>query len=253
MLDITISEMNDEDEDVNTVKAGNEVVRHANDAADAQVIRTDKINTVLFDLDGTLSDSASGILWSMRAAFEEHGIAWLDDETANSLLGPPFHVTLPPLVGAHRLESVVAAYRRTYVDQHAMFDTSLYPGIVEVLESLHGRGFRLAVATSKPEPLALRIVEHLGIASWFKTIGGDTLDEQRGSKALVVGEVLRRLDVNDPATVAMVGDRHHDVDGARAHRVGCFGALWGYGSHDELAGAGAIAVCTQAVDLLDHL
>ncbi len=231
----------------------NPVIKETNYAFETPKICADKVNTVLFDLDGTLSDSAPGILRSMRVAFEEHGIAWLDEVTAKSLLGPPFHVTLPPLVGAHRVESVVSAYRRTYVDEHAMFDTSLYPGIGEVLESLHRRGLRLAVATSKPEPLAIRIVEHLGIASWFTTIGGDTFDGQRGSKALVVGEVLHRLNVSDPTTVAMVGDRHHDVDGAQAHGVGCFGALWGYGSHDELHSAGAIAICAQAVDLLDHL
>ena len=131
-----------------------------------------------------------------------------------------------------------------------MFDTSLYDGIVDVITSLHRRGFQLAIATSKPEPLAVEILEFLGVAHWFTTIGGDTLEGHRGSKALVVGEVLDRLGSPPPSSVLMVGDRHHDVEGAREHGVMCIGALWGYGSVAELEAAGAWAICTEPAELL---
>jgi phosphoglycolate phosphatase len=211
------------------------------------------IDTVLFDLDGTLSDSAPGILASLRASFAEAGLDWVDADTARSLLGPPFWHSLPPLVGEERVEQVVTAYRRHYVEGGAMFDTTCYDGVAEVLDTLAGRGYRLAVATSKPEPHAGRIVAHLGLEPYFSTVGGDTLDGGRDSKALVVGEVLRRLGDPDPDTVLMVGDRSHDVLGAAAHGVHCAGALWGYGSAAELTAAGALRLCASPAEVLQLL
>ncbi|HST49008.1 HAD hydrolase-like protein [Jatrophihabitans sp.] len=211
------------------------------------------IDTVLFDLDGTLSDSAPGILGALRASFAEAGLGWVDPDTARSLLGPPFWHSLPPLVGEERVEAVVEAYRRHYVTDGAMFDTTCYDGVLEVLQDLTGRGYRLAVATSKPEPHASEIVAHLGLAGFFVTIGGDTLDGARDSKALVVGEVLRRLGEPDPARVLMVGDRSHDVLGAAAHGLACAGALWGYGTAAELTAAGAVRLCAKPAEVLELL
>jgi phosphoglycolate phosphatase len=211
-----------------------------------------RYQVVLLDLDGTLSDSAPGILDSLRLAFDEVGVPWVDQDTARALLGPPFWHSLPPLVGAERVDEVVASYRRHYW-AGAMLRTTCYPGVPELLAGLAGRGLRLAVATSKAEPQAIRIVEHLGLAGYFETICGDTLDGQRDSKALVVGEALRRLGRPDPARVLMVGDRSHDVLGAAAHAVDCAGALWGYGSVTELTMAGALRLCEQPADLLEFV
>jgi phosphoglycolate phosphatase len=213
----------------------------------SQAVRYD---TVLFDLDGTLSDSAPGILGSLRKSFAEAGLDWVDEVTARSLLGPPFWHSLPPLVGEDRVPAVVESYRRHYVDDAAMFDTTRYDGVLEVLTELTDRGVRLAVATSKPELYAIQIVAHLGLAEFFETVGGDTLDGGRDSKALVVGEVLSRLGNPDPATVLMVGDRSHDVLGASAHGVGCAGALWGYGTAEELSAAGALRLCSRPAEVL---
>ncbi|HET6211011.1 MAG TPA: HAD hydrolase-like protein, partial [Jatrophihabitans sp.] len=205
---------------------------------------------VLLDLDGTLSDSALGILQSLRLAFDEVGVPWVDQATARALLGPPFWHSLPPLVGADNVDRVVASYRRHYWGG-AMLRTTCYPGVAELLAELAGRELRLAVATSKAEPQAVRIIEHLGLTAYFETVCGDTLDGRRDSKALVVGEALRRLGRPDPSQVLMVGDRSHDVLGAAAHGIGCAGALWGYGSVAELAAAGALRLCEQPVDLLE--
>lgn len=208
------------------------------------------VEVVLFDLDGTLSDSAPGILASLRHAFEVHGIQALSPEQERELLGPPFYESLPPIVGADLLAAVIDAYRYHYGTQ-GMFDTVAYDGIADVVTALRGRGVTLGVATSKPEPYAFPILERLGLADAFATICGDTLDAARPTKALVVGEALRRL--GDPArgSVLMVGDRMHDVDGSAAHGIACLGAGWGYGTPAELAGARA--VFAEPRDLLDAL
>lgn len=206
---------------------------------------------VLFDLDGTLSDSAPGILGALRLAFTENGIDWVDDATARSLLGPPFWHSLPPLVGADKVDAVVASYREHYVGQQLMFRTRRYEGVLELVAALADLGIPLAVATSKPEPHSVRIVERLGLAEYFQFVCGDTVDGQRDSKALVVGEALGRLGRPDPDSVLMVGDRSHDVLGAAAHGVRCAGALWGYGGRAELETAGALALCAQPGEVLE--
>jgi phosphoglycolate phosphatase len=206
---------------------------------------------LLFDLDGTLSDSAPGILDSLRLAFAEAGAPWPDPATARSLLGPPFGHSLPPLVGNERVARVVASYRQHYVVDGAMFQTSRYAGVIELLDALSKLDLVLAVATSKPEPHASRIVEHLGLAGYFRTVCGDTVDGRRDSKALVVGEVLHRLGDPPAGSVLMVGDRSHDVLGAAAHGLGCAGALWGYGTAAELEAAGALRLCERPAEVLE--
>jgi len=207
------------------------------------------IVAVLFDLDGTISDSAGGILGSLRDAFAEHGIAWVGPEAERAILGPTLRVSLPPHVGDADLDEVIASYRRRYSGEKRMLETSVYPGVTELLDALVGRGLPLAIATSKPEVHAVEILAHLGLADRFTTVVGDTLDGTRGTKALVVGEALHRLGDPDPATVLMVGDRHHDVEGSRAHDVDCAGVLWGYGTRDELRSAGAWAICPTPADV----
>jgi phosphoglycolate phosphatase len=209
------------------------------------------IDAVLFDLDGTLSESAPGILNSLQAAFAEFGLPWVDDATARALLGPPFWHSLPPLIGHAPIDAVVEAYRRHYVVDGGMFDTAHYDGVPELLDTLTDKGIRMAVATSKPELHAASIVQHLGLTGHFETICGDTLDGARDSKALVVGEALGRLDDPHPDTVLMVGDRSHDVLGAAAHGLHCAGVLWGYGTAEELTASGAVRLCARPDELLD--
>ena len=207
-----------------------------------------KIRFVVFDLDGTLSDSATGILGSLRRAFDDVGVARLDPLTERGLLGPPFYESLAPIVGTDLLPRIIERYRTHYATR--MYETEPYEGILEVLADLQKRGIAMAVATSKPEFHAEPIVEHLGMEGFFATVGGDTLDGARSDKQLVVGEVLRRLGEPDPGAVVMVGDRSHDVHGARAHRIACLGAGWGYGSLAELVDAGASEVFATPLELL---
>lgn len=206
---------------------------------------------VLFDLDGTVSDSAASILGSLRQALATNGLPPLDASTERGLLGPPFYESLPPLIGADRLWPVIEAYREHYAK--LMYETSAFPGVAALLEALHADGRRLAVATSKPEHYARPIVEHLGLAGYFETIGGDDLDGSLKSKALVIEQVLHRLGQPDPAEVVMIGDREHDVLGARAHGIDTIAVQWGYALPGELEAVAPAAICGTPHELATAL
>lgn len=185
----------------------------------------------------------------MRLGFADLGIPPLDDATEKSLVGPPWATMLPPLIGERETAEVIAAYRKHYVDGGLMYDTRLYPGVLDLLDALQAAGVTMAVATSKPEEYAVPIAERLGLTPYFATIGGDGLHSERGTKALVITEVLERLGNPDPAAVVMVGDRVHDVEGAAAHGIPTIGVRWGYSQGDELEAAGALRIFDTAADL----
>jgi phosphoglycolate phosphatase len=207
------------------------------------------VRYALFDLDGTLSDSAPGILVALRHAFEVVGLEPMDADTERGILGPPFYESLPALIGAVPLADVIAAYRSNYGNTSGgggMFNTVAYPGVGALLAGLQSDGVRLGVATSKPEAYAVPILEHLGLAQYFTTIGGDALDGSLATKALVVGVVLERFGNPDPSEVVMVGDRSHDILGARAHGIDCAAVTWGYAVPGEIEAAAPRWTCATA-------
>ena len=206
-------------------------------------------DTLLLDLDGTLVDSAPGILGSLRAAFDEVGVPWPEGRIDRTILGPPMYVSLPPIIG-DAAPAVVAAYRRIYADG-GLLQSTPFEGVDELLRDLAAAGVRMAVATSKAEPFAREIVERRGWADLFATVCGDTLAGERPTKADVVGEALRRL--GGPGAAVMVGDRSHDVRGARANGLDCLGVAWGYAAPGELDEAGAVAVYGSPAELADAL
>jgi phosphoglycolate phosphatase len=206
---------------------------------------------ILFDLDGTLTASGPGILASVR-----HALAELDEPEPPALqrfIGPPLLDSFREFCGMDpdRAWAAVASYRAYYAER-GQFESSVYDGVVEVLESLAAAGRVLAVATSKAEVHALSILEHFGLLPHFTAVVGSELDGARTDKAAVVAEVLARLDAH-ATTAVMIGDRWHDVVGARAAGVPCLGALWGYGSAEELGAAGAAALVATPRDLMGIL
>ncbi|MFF3065463.1 HAD hydrolase-like protein [Oerskovia sp. NPDC057915] len=208
----------------------------------------------LLDLDGTLTDSAPGILSSVRHAYATLGIDPPTDEALRLFVGPPLAETFALHgVPADRVAEAVAAYRDVYAAGR-MMENSLYPGILECLTAARDTGVRLAVATSKPEVYARRITAHFGIDPLVEGVYGATLDGTRGSKADVIEHALASLG-GSPAglpprdEIVMVGDREHDVLGAAAHRIGCVGVSWGYAVPGDLEEAGALRVVTTTNEL----
>jgi phosphoglycolate phosphatase len=207
-----------------------------------------RYEVVLFDLDGTVSDSAPGIVASLRHAFRVNGLPLLDEDTERAILGPPFYDSLPPIIGADAVPGVISAYREHY-GAVGMFDTRAFDGVPELLQRLDAAGCTLAIATSKPEPYAVPIIEHLGLTRHFATIGGDDLTGSRRTKALVIDDVLSRLGSPDPSRVVMVGDRSQDVAGAQAHGIAAIGVRWGYAVPGELEAAHPVAICADPAEL----
>jgi phosphoglycolate phosphatase len=228
------------------VSAASDPDRPDPDRSDPGAGAPDRFETVLLDLDGTLVDSAPGILGSLREAFAELDVPLPPGGLPHTLLGPPLYTSLPGLVGDEIAPTLLATYRRIY-GERGLLASPAFAGVDALLDTLRTAGVRMAVATSKAEVYAERIVAHRGWTDVFATVCGDTLDGERPTKADVVGEALRRL--GDSRTAIMVGDRLHDVVGARKHGLDCLGAGWGYAAPGELEEAGAVAVYTQVGEL----
>jgi phosphoglycolate phosphatase len=193
---------------------------------------------VLFDLDGTLTDPLVGITRCLAHALEAVGIPAPEPAQLADHIGPPLIEGFTAMgVPASRIDEAIAAYRERFA-RVGMFENALIDGVVELLDTLAVAGAQLAVATSKPEPFAVQILEHFAIADRFEMIAGATLDNRRRHKDDVIAHALDGLAYPEPHRVVMIGDREHDVFGARAHGLVSVGVLWGYGSRGELEAAG---------------
>ena len=192
---------------------------------------TPRPQLVIFDLDGTLTDSARGIVSSFRYALGHVGAPVPDDpDLAGRVVGPPMHHTLRAMGLGDLTDDAIAAYRADYTTRGWVLN-EVFDQIPELLEDLRTAGVRLAVATSKAEPTARRILAHFGLDGHFEVIAGAGLDGVRSTKADVVAHVLAQLDPV-PEHVLMVGDRVHDVAGASHHGIGTIVVDWGYGGRD---------------------
>jgi phosphoglycolate phosphatase-like HAD superfamily hydrolase len=199
---------------------------------------------VIFDLDGTLTDSADGIVSSFRHALGEIGAPVPEGDLSRKLVGPPMHHTLSAMGLGDRADEAIAAYRADYTARGWAMN-SLFDGIPDLLSDLRAAGVRLAVATSKAEPTARRIIEHFGLDQHFEVIAGASVDGVRASKADVVAHALAQLEPI-PDLVLMVGDRAHDVEGASAHGIDTVVVKWGYGADDFGAPDAVKSVATVA-------
>lgn len=209
--------------------------------------------TVLFDLDGTLTDPRVGITRGVQHALGAIGIVVDDPDTLVGYIGPPIHDGLVEQhgVAAADVDVAVAAYRRYYRDQ-GMYENVLHDGVPELLAELAGAGALLAVATSKPDVVAVDILEHFGLSGWFAFVGGASLDGARRSKVDVIEHTLAAIDAGAAdrrAAAVLVGDREHDVLGAAAARIASIGVRWGYAPPGELEAAGAGAIADDIDDL----
>lgn len=185
---------------------------------------------VIFDLDGTLTDSADGIVASFLYALSHVGVAMPDGDLAVQVVGPPMDETMRAMGLGDLVDDAVAAYRSDYGTRGWAMN-SLFDGVAEMLDDLRAAGVRLAVATSKQEPMARRILAHFELDHHFEVIAGASLDGSRTSKEEVLAYALAQLQPL-PERVLMVGDRRHDVEGATAHGINTVVVGWGYGRSD---------------------
>ena len=195
---------------------------------------------LLFDLDGTLTDPMLGITRSVQYALRRFGIEVDDLRTLCRFIGPPLKESFRDFYGMDDEQATRAvALTREYFAPRGIFENRLYEGIPELLTEVQAAGCMLAMATSKPEPFARQIAEHFHLADRFTLIGGATMDGTRTAKRDVVRYVLDALSVENPTAAVMIGDRRYDIEGAAAEGIASIGVLWGYGSREELAAAGA--------------
>jgi phosphoglycolate phosphatase len=215
---------------------------------------------VLFDLDGTLTDSSQGIFRCFRHAFvrlHETGgddVALPGDDDLRAIVGPPLRQSFARYGGAADVERLMTFYRERYETVGA-FENRVYDGVFAALDRLRDAGVRLFVATSKTEADARRILMHFQLADRFESINGARADGSRSAKREIIGDTLATHALT-PAQAVMIGDRSYDVEGARALDVPVVGALWGYGSRDELKDANALAAtpeeaAAQALEALE--
>lgn len=207
--------------------------------------------TILFDLDGTLTDSGEGIINCVIYALERFGLPVPPRDSLRYFVGPPLHESFVKQgVPADRAEEAVAVYRERYIPI-GKYENTPYPGIRQLLESLKEEGHTLYVATSKPEQMSIDILEHFDLAKYFNQICGATMDTSRTNKEAVIAYLIQKNGRTDD--MVMVGDTKFDVVGANAHGIPCVGVTWGYGSLAELQESGAAAIAETTEQLLEIL
>jgi len=214
-----------------------------------------KYKTIFFDLDGTITDSAPGIMNSIKYALEKNPLPMLWEEHLRSFIGPPLRGQFCKVCGLADEESarMVEDYREYYRDK-GIFGNNVYDGVIEMLEKLRKKGFRLAIATSKPEMFAKQIADYFGFSKYFDFIGGACMNESRTDKYEVIEYVIESCNITDRNEVVMVGDRSHDMIGAKKAGLHSIGVLYGYGSKEELEQSGAemlVEVPEQIVSLME--
>ncbi len=198
--------------------------------------------SLLFDLDGTLTDPFEGIANGVLCALGKRGIRVADRRALTAFIGPPLPEAFAEYYGMTPEEALAATEDfRVYYAARGIFENKPYPGIADALAALRATGKTLYVATSKPEQFAERILARFGLSRWFDGIAGATMDETRTKKADVIAYALERFGI-DPSAALMVGDRRHDVLGAKVHNIPTIGVLYGFGSREELLDAGAVAL-----------
>lgn len=195
---------------------------------------------LFFDLDGTLTDPALGITNSFIYALKYFGIEIPSYEKLCTFIGPPLPDTFKTQFGFDDTKAAEGVKKyREYFSTKGLLENSVYPGIPELLTELKQAGKKLVVATSKPEEYSVRIIEHFGLAQYFENICGSLMDESRSKKDEVIAYAIERNNISDKSKILMIGDRKHDILGAKKTGLKSCGILFGYGSREELETAGA--------------
>ncbi len=203
---------------------------------------------ILFDLDGTLTDSGEGIIHCAQETFEHFGLRIPAKEELRVIVGPPLRDSFLRFgLLPEQLDEAVEVYRGHYVD-HGKFENFPYPGIELLLQKLKKDGHQLYVATSKPEAMSIDILNYFGLAQYFDIICGATSDHSRNTKAAVINHLLSQISPIQ-GSIIMIGDTIYDIEGAKAMQLPAIGVSWGYGIVDDMKNAGAIAIAFSTEEL----
>lgn len=204
--------------------------------------------TVLFDLDGTLTDSGEGIINCATLALEHFGLPIPPYEDMRTFVGPPLHDSFVRFgVPADQTDEAIRVYRSRYIPT-GMFENTPYPGVRELLEKLRAEGYTLYVATSKPEEMSVTILNRFDLAKYFHRICGASTDTSRSTKDAVIAYLLESSGAKED--MVMVGDTKYDILGAKAHGIPGIGVSWGYGKVEEMKEAGAVGIAGTMDELM---
>lgn len=209
------------------------------------------IKSILFDLDGTLTDSGEGIINCAKLALTHYGLPIPSEAEMRTFVGPPLHESFIRFgVPKEEAENAVAIYRSRYIPI-GKYENHPYEGIREMLENLQSQGHKLYVATSKPEGMSADILAHFDLAKYFTMICGASMDTSRTNKDAVIAYLLEQCGTQENAV--MVGDTAFDVIGAKAHGIPTIGVAWGYGKVEDMEKAGAAAIVHTVEELYNEL
>ena len=205
----------------------------------------------LFDLDGTITDPGEGITNSVMYALKKYGIIETDRTALYKFIGPPLYSSFEKYYGFSHNQSIEAVeFYREYYRDTGIFENLVYSGVEDMLSTLKARGKTVVLATSKPEIFAKRILEHFGLAKYFDFVAGATLDGSLINKADIIAYALDTLNITDKSRCVMIGDRLHDIEGAKQNGIFSVGVTYGYGSFEELSDAGADVIINFPLKML---
>lgn len=210
--------------------------------------------TILFDLDGTLTNPALGITNSLAYALEKFNIEVTDKKELYRFIGPPLQDSFENFYHFSKEDSLKAVdFYRDYFRHKGLYENEVYQGIPDLLERLKAQGKKLLVATSKPEEFARQILKHFDLYNNFDFIASASMDGSRRLKGDVIAHALTSAQVSDLSATIMIGDREHDIIGAKKNGLDAIGVLYGFGNREELKKAGATYIATNVEELQGRL
>lgn len=209
---------------------------------------------IFFDLDGTLLDSAPGILESVKYALSSLGIKEEREEVLNSFIGPPLFDAFSKNYNLEKevADRAVEKYRENYNDNGAMKKFTVYNGVENMLKSLNNAGLTICLATAKPREYAYKMLESVDFTKYFHFINGASFDETKRTKSAVIKDTINTNNF-DKSRIVMVGDRENDITGARKNNIASIGVLYGYGDEEELRDAGCKIICKTPADVVKEI
>ena len=209
---------------------------------------------ILFDLDGTLTDPGMGITNSVMYALKKFKIDVEDRTSLYRFIGPPLKGSFEEFYGFSEEQSELAVqYYREYFKKQGMLENEVYDGIPELLKQMREKNKTLIVATSKPEPFTLEILRHFQLLDYFNFVAGATMDDTRNKKSDIIRYALESCHITDKSTAVMIGDRKHDIIGAKENGLDSIGVLFGYGDYEELKAAGATYIAETPMSVFQFV